>query len=100
MHNVLFEGQKPKFYGSTTIGERGQMVVPAEARKDLDLPHSTKVMVFQVGPEGQGLLILKADTVATMISNASQMLDGVKSLLNTDTTDEEDKSKDKGESHS
>jgi len=25
----------PKFYGASTIGERSQLVIPAEARKDM-----------------------------------------------------------------
>ena len=36
----------PKFYGAMTTGERGQVVIPAEARSDLDLTPSTKLLVF------------------------------------------------------
>jgi AbrB family looped-hinge helix DNA binding protein len=74
----------PKFYGATTIGERGQVVVPAEARKDLNLAPSTKVMVFSGGPIGEGLLILKADSIAEMIARANQMLSGVKDILQSE----------------
>jgi AbrB family looped-hinge helix DNA binding protein len=70
----------PKFYGATTIGERGQVVVPAEARKDLNLAPATKVMVFG-GLIGEGLLIVKADSVAEMLTHASQMLSGVEDML-------------------
>ena len=76
-----------RFYGATTIGERGQVVIPAEARKDLNLEHSTKVMVFSGGPIGEGLFILKADSVAEMIARANQMLSGVKDILQTETDD-------------
>jgi len=75
----------PKFYGATTIGERGQVVIPAEARKDLDLSHSTKVMVFSGGPIGDGLLLLKADTVSEMLSRANQLLSGFKDMLQSET---------------
>jgi AbrB family looped-hinge helix DNA binding protein len=34
------------FYGITTIGERGQIVVPAEARKALKLKNTDKLLVF------------------------------------------------------
>ena len=74
----------PKFYGATTIGERGQVVIPAEARKDLELSHSTKVMVFSGGPIGDGLLLLKADTVAEMLTRANQMLSGFKDILQSE----------------
>jgi AbrB family looped-hinge helix DNA binding protein len=37
-----------KFYGSTTVGERGQVVVPAEAREALGLEKGEKLLVFGV----------------------------------------------------
>jgi AbrB family looped-hinge helix DNA binding protein len=81
MMHLHFIGENiPKFYGATTIGERGQVVIPAEARKDLDLSHATKVMVFGV-PMGEGLLIVKADSVAEMLAHASKMLSGVEEVL-------------------
>jgi len=76
----------PKFYGATTIGVRGQLVIPAEARKDLNLEHSTKVMVFG-GPIREGLLIIKADSVAEILARADEMLVGVKDILQTKTDD-------------
>ena len=75
----------PKFYGATTIGERGQVVIPAEARKDLELMHSTKLMVFSGGPIGAGLLLVKADTVSEMLTRANQMLSGFKDMLQSET---------------
>ena len=35
-----------KFYGSVTISERGQIVIPAEARKDFNMAHGDKLLVF------------------------------------------------------
>jgi AbrB family looped-hinge helix DNA binding protein len=85
-HNFMGDGT-PMFYGATTIGERGQIVIPAEARKDLDLIHSTKVMVFRAGL-GEGLLILKADSVAEIIAKANRMLSGVKDILDSEAAGE------------
>lgn len=80
MHQHLMGEGIPKFYGATIIGERGQVVVPAEARKDLNLSPSTKVMVFG-GPMGEGLLIVKADSIAEMLARANRMLSGVEEVL-------------------
>jgi len=80
MHQHLMRESAPKFYGATTIGERGQVVIPAEARKDLDLSHSTKVMVFGA-PMAEGLMIIKADSVAEMLAHASKMLNGFEEVL-------------------
>lgn len=75
----------PKFYGSTTIGERGQLVVPAEARKDLGIMPSSKVLVFS-SPGGEGLLIFKADSVVEILSKTSQFLNGVAEVLQTNNS--------------
>ena len=86
MHPHIIGDGIPKFYGATTIGERGQVVVPVEARKDLNLTHSTKVMIFG-GPMGEALLIVKADSIAEMLAHASKMLSGVEEVLKSSTED-------------
>ncbi|MFP3879871.1 MAG: AbrB/MazE/SpoVT family DNA-binding domain-containing protein [Dehalococcoidia bacterium] len=35
-----------KFYGSVTVSERGQIVVPAEAREDFNIKTGDKLLVF------------------------------------------------------
>lgn len=84
----LMEGFIPKFYGSTTIGERGQIVIPAEARKDLGLSPSTKVMVFG-DPTGKGLMILNAESVAEILAHTSKMLSGFQEIIKSTGTDNE-----------
>ncbi|KTB48935.1 MULTISPECIES: AbrB/MazE/SpoVT family DNA-binding domain-containing protein [Dehalogenimonas] len=61
----------PKFYGATTIGERGQMVIPVEARKDFQLTPSAKLLVF--GSPG-GLMVVKAEHITGFLARASEML--------------------------
>jgi len=39
----------PKFYGTTVVGERGQAVIPAEAREALNLKKGEKLLVFGMG---------------------------------------------------
>jgi AbrB family looped-hinge helix DNA binding protein len=41
-----------KFFGSVTIGERGQIVVPAEARTALGLKPGDKMLVFKAPVDG------------------------------------------------
>ncbi len=60
-----FFSQHDRIYGSTTIGERGQVVIPAEARKDFDMDVGDKVIVMK---HGMGILFLKADEVARVLS--------------------------------
>lgn len=42
-------GLEKEFYGTTTLGERGQVVIPAEARKALGLTKGDKLLVFCFG---------------------------------------------------
>ncbi|MFC1873294.1 AbrB/MazE/SpoVT family DNA-binding domain-containing protein [Chloroflexota bacterium] len=86
MHNSFTGKAVPRFYGATTIGERGQMVIPADARNDLNLTPSTKVMVFG-GPIGEGLLIVKAESVTEMLVHANKMMIGVEEVLKSNMND-------------
>ena len=61
----------PKFYGATTIGERGQMVIPVEARKDFQITPSSKLLVF--GSPG-GLMVVKAEHISGFLAKATEML--------------------------
>lgn len=46
-------------FGIVTVGERGQMVIPKDARKVFDIKAGDKLIVL--GDEGQGIAIIKAD---------------------------------------
>ncbi|MDO8535687.1 MAG: AbrB/MazE/SpoVT family DNA-binding domain-containing protein [Candidatus Omnitrophota bacterium] len=41
--NGFFKG---KVYGAVTVGERGQLVIPANLRKDLDIKAGDRLMIF------------------------------------------------------
>lgn len=43
------------FFGSTTLGEKGQVVIPAEARSAMKLKKGEKLLVFALG---DGMLAL------------------------------------------
>jgi len=74
-----------KIYGSTTVGERGQIVVPAEARRDLGLSVGEKVIVMS---HGHGLLLLPADIVAKAVSESMNRLADIERRI-SDRTDEQ-----------
>lgn len=48
------------FVGAATVGERGQVVIPAEARERLDIKPGDKLLVF-VHPAGWGVAFVKFD---------------------------------------
>ena len=87
MNSRDLDDRVPKFYGATVVGERGQMVVPAEARKDLNLTPSTKLMVFSSNI-GDGLLIIKAESVSEMLAQASRLINGFETMFKSHVGDD------------
>ena len=77
------EGRAPKFYGSTTVGERGQVVIPAEARRDFQITPATKLLVFG-SHGGGGLIFTKAESVTEFLTKAMSMLNGLEKMLKAD----------------
>jgi len=50
-----------RFYGAITVSERGQIVIPAEARRDFNIEVGDKLLV--PGDLEQGLALVKASTL-------------------------------------
>jgi AbrB family looped-hinge helix DNA binding protein len=61
------------FYGAVTIGERGQVVVPAEARKDCRIEPGDKLLVFG-HPMGGGLFLTKVEHVQEFLAEIQQQI--------------------------
>ena len=72
----------PKFYGSVTVGERGQIAIPAEARRDQDITPATKLLAFG-GQDSKGLIFVKAEFVTEFITSISAALSEFEQTLRT-----------------
>ena len=81
MMNNLAE-KAPKFYGAVTVGERGQVAIPAEARRDLDITPTTKLLVLG-GHEKKALIFIKAESVTEFLANATAILSHLEQMLKT-----------------
>jgi len=55
------------FYGSVTVGERGQIVIPSEARADLGFHPGDKLLVMRHHSH-PGLMIFKFDAVREFLA--------------------------------
>ena len=62
-----------KFYGSATIGTKGQVVIPAEAREELAMRDGDKVIITKA-PHHNGILIIKADVLENHLSEIQEKL--------------------------
>jgi AbrB family looped-hinge helix DNA binding protein len=75
----------PKFAGAVTVGERGQIVIPAEVRAQLMIGPGDKVLVFTRG-DGKDILITKAESfelrAEAMFNHFKPLLNEVKKVTN------------------
>jgi AbrB family looped-hinge helix DNA binding protein len=69
-----------KCLGSATVGPRGQVVIPAGARKELGMEAGTTLLVF-LGPGGKGLFLFKAEAVEQIVRMLSENLSSVEKVL-------------------
>lgn len=65
---------KDKFYGTTTMGARGQLVIPALARKELKLNPGDQLAVM--GKFGKVLGLMKTDQMAEFVKTIMKNLSG------------------------
>jgi AbrB family looped-hinge helix DNA binding protein len=76
--------EKRRFYGSITVSDRGQIVIPAEARRDFGIEVGDKLLVL--GDLDQGLAIVKASAFLDRYANFSA---GIQSLMDNAQENEE-----------
>lgn len=66
-------------YGTTTIGKKGQIVIPVEARKKFNLKEGDKLLVF--GRFGRFVGLMKMEDFDTFIDKiTSKMAKGIEKL--------------------
>ena len=53
---------KDHFYGAATVGERGQIVIPVEARKRYNIETGDKILIMGA-PHEKGLMLVKIDAM-------------------------------------
>jgi AbrB family looped-hinge helix DNA binding protein len=68
-----------KFYGLTTMGEKGQAVIPAEARSAMDLKKGEKLLVMGMGKEF--LVLAKISDLKKFASDLSDKLNALREII-------------------
>ena len=67
---------KDHFYGAATVGERGQIVIPVEARKRYSIETGDKILIMGA-PHERGLMLVKIDALrefmTAILSDLSEM---------------------------
>jgi AbrB family looped-hinge helix DNA binding protein len=68
------------FYGSATVGERGQVVIPAEARQELGIEPGDKIL-FMRHPIHEGLQVFKIDAVRDFLDEFSASVQRIEARI-------------------
>lgn len=63
-----------QFYGSVTVGERGQVVIPAEARRRLNINTGDKLLVLG-HPSSHGLMLCKIEAFREFLGKFMESLE-------------------------
>lgn len=71
-----------QLYGTATVGTKGQIVIPADAREQLGI--TTGDRLYVVGIPGKGALgLLKEDMLEHFIARLNLQVEDLKSLKNS-----------------
>ena len=68
------------FYGTVTVGERGQVVIPAEARKAFNIETGDKLLVF-AHPSDKGVALVKIGAVERFIEMLRETIERASNSL-------------------
>lgn len=66
----------PDFFSITTIGERGQVVIPKDAREALSLSAGDKLVVLP-SKRGNGVLLMKEEDIRQIALHMSEKADHI-----------------------
>lgn len=67
------------FHGATTIGEKGQVVIPAEARKAMGLKTGDKLLVFGMGHNM--IALTKIEQLEMFADHLTKKLESVRQVM-------------------
>ena len=68
-----------QFYGTTTLGEKGQVVIPVQARKSMNIKKGDKLLVFGMGCDM--LAFCKLSKVAQFASHLANRLNAIREII-------------------
>jgi AbrB family looped-hinge helix DNA binding protein len=61
------------FFGTATVGEKGQLVIPSEARAEMNMHPGDKLLIMR-HPVHAGLMVFKFDAVKEFVDDFQRNL--------------------------
>jgi len=72
--------KKTIFYGSATMGERGQIVLPVKLRKEFNIKKGDKLLVIG-NPHHTNILLVNPETMNRYLEIMSENINEIKSTI-------------------
>jgi AbrB family looped-hinge helix DNA binding protein len=72
-----------KLYGTATVGTKGQVVIPSDAREELDIHTGDRLYVVG-SPERKWVGFIKEEQLRELIEHITDNVENYKQLLNSD----------------
>ena len=69
-----------KFWGSATVGTKGQVVIPSEAREGLNIKEGDKLLIVSP-PNSESIVVVKPDVLEQYMERVQT---NIKDLLDKD----------------
>jgi AbrB family looped-hinge helix DNA binding protein len=67
----------PKIFGTLTLNDKGQVVIPVEARNALEIGPGSRLMVMGA-PHGQGLILVRLEDIESKIKTFAEAVEEAK----------------------
>lgn len=74
------------FYGAVTVSERGQIALPAQARRDLGISPGDKLLVL--GDPEQGLALMSFERLTRNLQGSSTLLEQIQKNAHEEAEEE------------
>lgn len=66
-----------KLYGTATVGSKGQVVIPADAREELNIQPGDRLYVLG-SMHGNGIVLLKEEMLEEIVQQMSVQIEGLR----------------------
>ena len=70
-----------KLYGTATVGSKGQVVIPADAREELNIQPGDRLYVLG-SMHGNGIILLKEEMLEHIVQEMSVQIEGFREAQN------------------
>lgn len=75
-----------KLYGTATVGSKGQVVIPSDAREALNIKPGDRLYVVDA-MHSSGVVLLKEERLQEMVSRMSEQIDEFRALADQGEAD-------------